>query len=245
MLNIAFCDDDENYLSHIAKKTEKIYKYLKTNISINTFSDGAALIESFKKYQSYYNIIFLDIDMPNINGKDTARILRTMDKKFKLVFITDYENEALNTFQYDVIGFLPKALIDSRLPDLIERMNQVIEEDDPQVQLFRVEKNTNGVMDIRIPLNDIMYFESINRKVYLTTQRGTFILYRSQFSEIVERYLSLGFVDIHRTCIVNMKYIFSVDNNEIRLDNGTRLPISRRKKQKIFDQFSKDICGEI
>lgn len=244
LLNIAFCHDDKDFLDNITLKAAEIFKHLKIDVSINAFTDGNALIETFQKYQPYYDIIFLDIDMLIINGKDIAKKLRTMDKQFKLIFVTDYENEALNTFQYDVTGFIPKIHIEFKLFDLIERIYNAIDENDPRMQFFKVATEKEGFMWVRIPLNNLMYFESINRKVYLHTERETFVLHRYKYSEILKQYIPLGFVDIHRTCIVNMKYIFSVDNNEIRLDNGTRLPISRRKKQQIFDKFSEIIRKE-
>jgi DNA-binding LytR/AlgR family response regulator len=114
------------------------------------------------------------------------------------------------------------------------------------MQIFKVYKNLayDGSMEIKVPLDDIMYFECINRQVYLFTKRETFTLYRSQFCEIVHKFTPLYFVDIHRTCIVNLKYIFSVDETEVRLDNGIRLPLSRRKRQNIFDKFSELILGD-
>jgi Response regulator of the LytR/AlgR family len=241
MLHIAFCDDDTRFLKYIVSRTEKIFKQLKMEVLIHSFTNGMELVDRFKKYDPYYDIIFLDIEMPVINGKDVAQQLRVLDKKFKLVFITAYESEALNTFQYDVIGFLPKTHLDEELSQLIERINKAIIEDKPQFQYFKVNNDRDEIMEIKIPLDDIVYFECVNRKVFLHSQRGIFTLHRCQFSEIVNHYTSLGFIDIHRTCIVNMKYIFSVDDIEIRLDDNTRLPLSRRKRQQIFDKFSEII----
>ena len=245
MLNIAFCDDDKDFLAKIAPEAENILRRLKVETHSFTFDRGDDLISAFSKYQPYYDVIFLDIEMPEKDGKEVARELRILDKKFKLVFITAYSQEALNTFQYDVIGFLPKTSIQERLPEVIKQVIDRINEDNPRIQIFRVNSpNGDGIMEIKVPLDDIMYFESINREVSLYTKRETFILHHYQFFEIVQKYISLGFVDIHRTCIVNMKYIFSVDDTEIRLDNGIRLPLSRRKRQYIFDKFSEIISGD-
>lgn len=246
MLNIAFCDDDKDFLKRIVPETEKVLKNLRADIHSYTFTNGIKLISSFEQYQPYYDIVFLDIDMPIMNGKEVAKELRILDKKFKLIFVTAFDQEALNTFQYDVIGFLPKPLLEKRLPNIIEQVVHKIDEDNPQLQIFRVdlEPNEDRIMDIKVPLNDIMYFESVNRKVYLYTKRETFKLHSYKLSEIVQQYVALGFVDIHRTCIVNIKYIFSVNDIEIRLDNGIRLPLSRRKRQQIFDKFSEIINGD-
>lgn len=244
MLNLAFCDDDKDFLAQIAPEVEKIFRRLKVETRSFSFKKGDDLIAAFSKYQPYYDVIFLDIDMPRKDGKEVAKELRLLDKKFKLIFITAYPQEALNTFQYDVIGFLPKSLIHERLTDVITQVIDRINEDNPKTQIFKVVKCPNGSMDIKVPLDDIIYFECINRKVFLYTKRETFILHNCQFSEIVQKYLPLEFVDIHRSCIVNIKYIFSIDETEISLDNGIRLPLSRRKRQNIFDKFSEIISGD-
>lgn len=246
LLNLAFCDDDKAFLAKLIPEVETIFRCLKVEIQSYSFEKGDDLIAAFSKYQPYYDVIFLDIDMPQKDGKEVARELRILDKRFKLIFVTAYQREALNTFQYDVIGFLPKMSMKERLPEVIRRVTKRISEDNPRMQIFKVLKTVanKGVMDIKVPLDDIMYFECINRQVYLFTKRETFTLYRCQFYEIVCKFTPLYFVDIHRTCLVNLKYIFSVDETEVRLDNGIRLPLSRRKRQNIFDKFSELIVGD-
>lgn len=246
MLNIAFCDDDKDFLAKIAPEAEMILRHLRVETHSFTFESGDDLITAFSKYQPYYDVIFLDIEMPKKDGKEVARELRILDKKFKLVFITAYPQEALNTFQYDVIGFLPKTVIQKRLPEVIKQVIERINEDKPRIQIFKVNKSTmdNGIMEIKVPLDDIMYFECINREVYLYTKREVFTLHHCQFSEVVQKYIPLGFIDIHRTCIVNVKYIFSVGETEIYLDNGAQLPLSRRKRLYILDKFSEMVSGD-
>lgn len=242
MLNVAFCDDDNSFLYNIVPMAKKIFKKLKIDVSIYIFTNADTLIKSFEQYNPYYNIIFLDIDMPIDNGKEVARKLRLIDRKFKLVFITSFEHEALNTFQYDVSGFLPKLMLDEQLPSVIERIVKAINEENPQIQVFKVNIKDNRISTIKVPLNDIMYFESINREVFLHTKRETYLLHGHKFVDLVEHYCELGFIDIHRTCVVNIKYVFSIDNIEICLDDKTILPLSRRKKQKVLDKFLEKIC---
>ena len=140
MLNIAFCDDDRQFLSIIVPKTESVFRHYRTDVQSFTFDNGDDLLLSFSKYEPYYDVIFLDIDLPSKNGKEIARELRILDKRFKLVFITAYPQEALNTFQYDVIGFLPKNLIQERISGVIKQVVDRIKEDNPKMQIFRVKK---------------------------------------------------------------------------------------------------------
>lgn len=242
MLNIAFCDDDTRFLNKIIPEVKNIFRELKTNVSIYTFTNGNTLIKSFENYSPYCDVVFLDIDMPRINGKEVARKLRVIDKNFKLVFITSFEQEVLNTFQFNVISFLPKKLIPKYMFSVIKRIVSEISCNKPQIQLFKVNITRDRVAVIKIPLNDIMYFESINRKVYLHTKRNLYLLHRYKFSNLVQNYTNIGFIDIHRTCIVNIQYIFSVNNTEIHLDNGTILPLSRRKRKYVLNKFVDIVC---
>lgn len=241
MLNVAFCDDDLYFLNNIEKKAKSIFETLKVKTSIDLFTDANLLINKFEQYNPYYNIIFLDIDMP-FNGKEVARKLRLIDRQFKLIFITSFEQEVLNTFQYNVADFLPKILLEERLLSVIEQVVNAINEENPQYQIFKVDQTDDNVIIIKVPLNDIIYFESINRKNYIHTKRETYLLHSYKFTDLVEYYNNFGFVDIHRTCIVNVQYIFSIGNIEIRLDDGTILPLSRRKRQNVLDKFFVSIC---
>ena len=90
---------------------------------------------------------------------------------------------------------------------------------------------------IKVPLNVIMYIESINRKIYLHSKRDTYLLHCYKYMDLIEQYSKMGFVQIHRTCIVNLKYVFCIDDIEIRLDNGKILPLSRRRRRNVFGKF--------
>jgi len=245
MLNIAFCDDDRDFLNKLTPMTKKILRGLKTNASIHIFTNAQPLIKSFEQYKPYYDIVFLDIDMPAINGKEVARKLRLIDKKFKLAFITAFEEEVLNTFQFDVSDFLPKPLLEERLPMVIKRIIKAIDEENPRIQIFRIRNAEDVISTIKVPLNDIIYIESVNREIYLHTQRRIYLLHGHKFSALVEQYGNLEFVAIHRTCILNLKYVFSIDNIDIRLDDGTVLPLSRRKRQCVLDKFLETVSEAI
>lgn len=237
MLNIAFCDDDSKFLNKMIPKVKEIFKRLKISVSIYTFTNGNALIKSLENYTHYYDIIFLDIDMPIINGKEVAKKLRLIDKKFKLIFVTSFDEEILNTFQFDVSDFLPKMLIQERLDTVIKRLVDTIHEENLQTQIFTVKTADHKNIVIKLPVDYIVYLEIVDRKIYLHTDRSVYFLHGYKYTELVNQFTKLNFVDIHRTCIVNIRYIYSIDEVEICLDNGTILPLSRRKRQQVLEKF--------
>lgn len=244
MLNVALCDDDCHFLDEVLPVVQKTFQALKIQASIYCFTKADTLIKRFEEYNPYFDLIFLDINMPFVNGKEAARRLRVMDSHFKLVFITSYEQEILNTFQYNVSDFLPKQLLEDRMPGIIKRIVNAIKEEHPQNQIFRIHRTGGREMVIKVPLDDIIYLETVNRKTYLHTRTKTYELHCCKFVDLIEHYSTLGFVEIYRACIVNLKYIFSIDDSEIRLDNGVTLPLSRRKKPQVIDKFL-DVISEV
>ena len=102
------------------------------------------------------------------------------------------------------------------------------------MQIFKVYDTYKRISEIKVPLNDIRYIEVLQRKIFLHSIIDVYELYHYQFSELVERYVSMGFLDIHRTCIVNLKFIVKVSENAVWLDNGEELMMSKRKKNKVF-----------
>jgi len=143
MINIAFCDNDQEFMLKIANYTKRFLREQRINARIFTYTDGNQLISSFRKYQPRFDIVFLEINMPSINGKEVAKRLRALDKEFKLVFITACEDETLNTLQYDIKGFIPKALINDKLPIILKRVVTAVYEDNPRIQVFEVDINDN------------------------------------------------------------------------------------------------------
>lgn len=247
MLYLAFCDDDRQYLNKVIPLIVDEFSKAHQKVDCSIFTSGDELIEVFKIRKPNFDVIFLDIEMPGKDGKVVARLLRKCDKSFKLIFISSHEQEALNMFQYDVIAFLPKNKLDSYLREAIERLVQIIEEDRPQMQYLKTKQSAidDTYVEIKVPLNDIKYFESVNRKVYMHTTKGLFQIFKHQFSDIIERYEKLGFIDIHRTCIVNPKYISRINETEVWIDEDERLMLSRRKRKKVLEQFATGILEDL
>lgn len=132
------------------------------------------------------------------------------------------------------------------LGDTVKRVVKKIEEEKPEIQFFQVygEKNADKILELKLPLNNIIYFEVINREIYMYTVYGKFRLYHYKFSDIVRKFIALEFLDIHRTCIVNAKFVISVGETTVYLDNGQELIMSRRKRKQVLDSFLDDIYRE-
>lgn len=239
MINIAFCDDDITYIRNIARESKLFLNSLNVLSHIQIFQNGYDLIERFKDYNSYFHIVIIDINMPLINGKEVAKELRLLNNDFKLIFLSSCEYEVFNIFQYKVSDFIPKNLISKKFKPSLKRIVDEVENDINVIKVLSVVNEHNHIIELKIPLGDIIYIDKINQNIYLHTERNLFPLHGYQISKLIEEYNDYGFVSIHRACTVNMKYIDMVTNTEIHLRGGEYLPISRRKKKNILEQFTK------
>ncbi|MEJ1317980.1 response regulator [Latilactobacillus sakei] len=114
MLNIAFCDDNQCFLKKI---TQEIDRSLAIKATYQTFTNATDLLDAFKP--GVFDALFIDIYMPKINGKMLAHKIRNLDKRVKIIFVTRYEQEILNTLQYDIYDFLPKDHLSERIDNLL------------------------------------------------------------------------------------------------------------------------------
>lgn len=230
---IAVCDDNEVFLSVIREKIDNILNTHKMKHEVVLFRSGNELLE--KITNTSFDIVFLDIDMPDINGKQLAQKLRTAAKnKFKLVFVSDYNNEVFSTFQYNIESFIPKCRLDEFLSEELLRIIDILKNEKGEEFTFQYNDNSNGGIGA-VFISDIIFIETLGGKIYLHTVNKKYELLNYKFEKIKSQFIKYDFVDIHRTCFVNVAYISVVKKDQVLLQNGMLLPLSRRKKKKIDD----------
>ena len=93
MLHIAICEDDKIFINRLKDIVESYFTTNDYEVDIHLFFDGEDLVEEIEIEESKYDVIFLDIDMPILDGINAARMLREMDKDFILVFLTSLDEE--------------------------------------------------------------------------------------------------------------------------------------------------------
>lgn len=236
-MRIAVCDDNGEYMKNTlfpiineaAKETESISE-------ISFFTDGNKLIYEFEKGNTY-DIVMLDIDMPEINGKAVAEKLRVLDSGFFLLFISSYKSEVFNTIPYRINAFIPK---DSDKEKMLSEISRVINEykaHSPEYMLFEIVKGKEK-STVKIAVDDIFCFYCVRRTVYLKTGAKTYELVEKRISELIKKYESKGFFEVCRGYCANISKIRCVNSIDIEMDNGEKLPLSRRKAKELMLKIS-------
>lgn len=216
MIKIAVCDDDPTSLKQII---QYVKEYQNINCSIYSYDSGIALLED----NVSFDIILLDIDMPQLNGLETAKRIRERDKDVILIYITNYSDYSVFAFAVHAFSYLLKP-VDKEA--LYHQLAEALEYKKPLNSSELEFITLNGIL--RLKPEQILYFEYLNRKIYLHTKEEIFSL-KGKISSLHDELLSYGFDMPHKSFLVNLFAIKSIKGNDIFLVNEELLPLSQKK----------------
>lgn len=165
MLRIALCDDEAASRETLFIQLEKLLDE-ETEQVVYEFSSGASAANWLKKHPAEIDLLFLDVEMPGINGMETAEIIRGFDQNLLIVFVTGYAEYVFDGYRVGALDYLVKPANEEKLRILLERVRKILSEKTEEAFLV---KNTDGIY--RFALKDILYFYSDRRKVILVTAR--------------------------------------------------------------------------
>jgi two-component system LytT family response regulator len=238
--------DDEPLARQIVKE------YLSAHNNINLVAECSDGFEAVKAIQQHEpDLIFLDIQMPKINGFETLELL---DKKPEVIFTTAFDEYALKAFEQSAVDYLLKPFGSERFDKAVAKFlsindskiklndskQRIIELDNsPKKHLdesFRIVVK-NGSHILIIPVNDVLYIEAFDDYVKVFNKE-TFFLKKKTMSYYENILDDSQFVRVHRSFILNINYITKIEpvdkNNQLGvLKNGTKIPLSKSGYSKL------------
>lgn len=234
MLRVAICDDNMKTIGEMKEIVQKCMTQYTMEFQLILFDNGNKLLEEHEN--NPINIIFLDIDMPNITGFDVARSLRNQFSGCYIIFVTSYAELVYESMDFQPFNFIrkncpiPLAIsVDNVLKKLMYHMKQaqkiVLDDCFEQLVVF---------------IHDIIYLESSQHYIFFyITNKNNPIKVRGKLSEYEEQFKKFDFVRIHRKYLINLKYLSFIDgnNNEVFLRSiNRRLIMSRYCKKEVEQQ---------
>lgn len=238
MISICLCDDDINILNYYSDRISNLLEKSNYIFKIKTFKSGENLIFEVMDNPNDFNIIIIDIIMKNINGVETAKILREHGYKGIIIFLTSSKEFALDSFKVEPLNYILKN-------ENYERFDYILFKAISEVYKNR---NKNIILSSKyenkiINLDSILYMESMHKKVILHKISGEIEEISGVFKDIYEKIKGDGFIRCHKSYIVNKKYIQKFNKLECRLQNGITIPIGRKygkdfRKILIEDEFN-------
>ncbi len=229
MINIAMVEDDANEVERIKKYLEQYGKESKENFNMRHFPDG---LEFLEKYRPEIDVVFMDIEMPFLNGMDAAKKLRKFDGSVPLIFITNLKQYALKGYEVEAMDFLVKPVSYASFSTM---MNRVCTRLAARTESEIVIQNAQG--GFRLKVSDIYYVEVIKHYIVFHTPSGEIQMWGS-LTDIEKRLPAERFARCNSCYLVNLAYAKRVDGNDLYVGDDM-IAISRGKKQEFMQRLLK------
>lgn len=233
MLQIAVCDDNIDDLSNMVQLIN-LYRASKNfDCEFAVFPNGFDLLAALEKGKGF-DIYCLDIIMPGFSGIDVAKEIRVYDKTAPILFFTSSAEFALESYSVKAINYVLKPVSkDNFFIIFDELLEQIKAEKDKDVIIV---KSSEGVQKILI--SNLTFAEVIGRNVLYHMRSGKVIECTEPFSPVCDMLMKYGsFIKPHRSFIVNMQYVDTIDNNKMTLQTLKSIPIAQGKAKQIKQQY--------
>lgn len=229
MLNIAIVDDENSVCSYVEKCLIDLSKKYGISIETDVFFSGEDLTKTIKNI--FYDVIFLDIKMKDLSGIDVSRLIRnTMgNESTQIIYISGNTEYAIEVFEYDPFHFLTKPLnkekIEKAFLKLIHKLNLKAE-----AFTYKIGHDT-----FKVPIKDILYFESYKREIiiYYGSKEDKF------YGSLENIYLQLNkydFLLIHKSYLINSIHVRKCTYKSVEMSNHIILPIAQSKRKEIREK---------
>ncbi len=235
-MQIAICDDEAIFRTELRTFISDYKRTRRLQIDIYEFDKGENLLAS----DLIFDMVFMDYQMPSLDGMETARALRTKNSLCSIVFITNYPGFVFESFEVNPYRFFKKpitALEIQNLFDIYIRQQKALAP--ILINDFWGQKT--------IASKDIIYLEADGKYCIIRTVNET-----AHSSKTLAGVLSLlpqyCFYRIHRTYAINMYYVFRIENNQVTFINGEKAIIGRNHLadfKKTYRDFIKNYCLKI
>ncbi|RZT39591.1 LytR/AlgR family response regulator transcription factor [Cupriavidus agavae] len=237
-------DDEEHLRAHLRGKLARLWPELQV---VAEAANGVAAAEAIAGLQP--SVAFLDIRMPGLSGLEVAQGIET---DTRLVFVTAYDEFALDAFDRAAVDYLVKPVTDERLGRTIERLRKALHDAAPLPELaqllgqlargqrpaesgagpLRWVRASRGNVTSHVPIQDVLYFQSDDKYVVVHTRDGEHLI-RTPLQELVDGLDPEVFWQVHRSTIVNMEHVAGTRRDDsgrlfVRMrDADTELAVSR------------------
>ena len=229
-MRIAICDDKDVLHDELKKHLEEYAKKRNILMVYYDYADGSELLAS----DVQFDVIFMDHQMEELDGLETAQRLRSCGVKSVIIFLSSFPDIVFDTFEVNAFRFLIKPIDMDKLTSGMDYYLASI--DDSNYIVVKTDDSS-----VRINIDDIIYIEAADKYCYIRTAEDN-ILCRNTLSDTEKLLPADRFFRSHRTYLVGLKHIVSHTSAEIVFDNNERALISKMKYtafKKAFTDYIK------
>lgn len=235
MISIAIVDDEKEHIDNIKAFLKQYFKSVgnKDGYTVSAFRDGRELIDDYKPK---YDLVFLDIEMNDVDGMSAAKVIRQKDSKTAIIFVTRLASFAIKGYEVDALDFIVKPIDYANFSVKLKKA------------LKRIELNRNKLVQVELP-SGIRVLDSTQIR-YVEIQNHALIVHMvdedikvwSSLKAIAEQLEDSFFEYCNRCYLVNLRYVTGINKNVCLLGNDELL-ISRYKHSAFVAALAKFYGG--
>jgi DNA-binding LytR/AlgR family response regulator len=239
MFRIAVCDDEPTMVADMERMLLRFKEKHKLDLEIIAFLSGEELCRTLESGEVFH-LLYLDVCMKLLDGIEVSRKIREeyLDESLKIVYVSSSKSHTLQMFENRPMNFLPKPVAEEAVERTLLKALSLWERNQSDFE-FQI-----GKRQYRVKINEIMYFESDNKKILIHTIVNTLEFY-GKLSLVEKQLVGNRFVWIHKSYLVNYMYIREAMYDEIILSTGLRLPITQTFRKGVRDFMVQRRKGEL
>lgn len=225
MIKVGVLEDEKRNFEKLKECIDRYGEENEIDFEVELHMDGQAFLsDDITKY----DIIFLDIEVPLVNGIQVAKKIRERDQDVILFFCTKLTQYAIMGYQVEALDYILKPIKYSSMKFRLDRAMQRLKKNQREEKVILHVNREN----IRINISDIYYIEACRHKTIYYTRQGTYEVW-SSFKEAKKKFEEHQFVQCHGSYLCSLKWVSCIKEGEVIMADGMAIKMSRNLK-KIF-----------
>ena len=234
MINIAIIEDDKEQAAQLEAALRQYSDEYKTPLQISVFYNAVVFLE---KYTAKYDIIYMDIMMPMLNGMDASRMLREKDDQVMLIFVTSMQQFAIQGYEVGASDFIVKPV---NYPEFKLKFTRVLERLPKKENEDILVKTETGF--VRLSPAQITYVEVQDHDLIYHTVGGV-LESKGTLAEAEERLDPKQFFRCGKSHLVNLEFVEGVENSDVQVGDDV-VQVSRARRKALLDALN-DYINEV